>query len=601
MKSINTQTINTRKRVTASFLATALIVALLTGCSTTPLRSSSLIQQFDISTAHDNESESEFRPPELVITDYWNTDRSSPDNEHQTLSHNETLTRNKLFILQSAQQADIENTLYPFQQAEPAPIVSDEILVLNPPDLWNRIRSQFSLIDTSHPRTRAEIAWYSRHQNYLNRTVDRARPYLYLIMEEIEKRNIPAEIALLPVVESAFQPFAYSHGRAAGIWQFIPSTGKLYGLKQNWWYDGRRDIYAATVAALDHLVDLNRSFKGDWLLALAAYNSGPGTVKRAIRKNKRKGKPTDFWSLDLPRETRGYVPKLLAISALVADPDKYGVNIKHVNDLPFLEKVGIGSQIDLALAADLAGLSIREMYRYNPAFNRWATAPQGPHYLLLPVTRAEMFQRELAKLSPSKRIHWARHKVRNGESLSQIAEKYRTTVKLLKTTNKIRGTMIRAGHNLIIPVSARTLDNYTLSSTQRLKAIQNRPNGRYKVTYRVDKGDTLWDISRKYNVRVAKLAKWNGMAPRDTLHLRQKLIIWQKNKGTGSNSSRANPNAALQKIRYKVRNGDSLARISQKFRVKISQLRKWNTLPRDKYLQPGQVLTLFIDVTRQSG
>lgn len=232
---------------------------------------------------------------------------------------------------------------------------------------------------------KARIAWYARHQAYLDRVAERATPYLFHIVEEIERRGMPMELALLPIVESAFHPFAYSRSHASGIWQFIPGTGRNYGLKQNWWYDGRRDIVAATDAALRYLDKLNKEFHGNWLHALAAYNTGERNVGRAIKRNRKAGKQTDFWSLRLPRETRGYVPSLLAVAELLAEPEKYGITWQTIENKPYFTQVDIGGQLDLATAAGLADLSMDDLYTLNPAFNRWATAPDGPHHLLVPV------------------------------------------------------------------------------------------------------------------------------------------------------------------------------------------------------------------------
>lgn len=458
-------------------------------------------------------------------------------------------------------------------------------------DFWDRLRRHFRLDDSEHMRTLAEKKWYASHQAYLDRTIDRARPYLYLIAEEAERQHIPAELVLLPIVESAFQPFAYSHGRAAGIWQFIPSTGRIFGLKQDWWYDGRRDIEASTRAAFKYLSNLKDSFDGDWLLALAAYNSGQGTVKKAIARNRRHGKATDFWALHLPRETRAYVPKLLAIRAIIAHPEQYGIRLENVANKPYLTRVDTGTQIDLALAAELADISIENIYRLNPAFNRWATDPNGPHYLLLPTDKADTFRHNLAQVPESRRIKWARHRIRSGESLGLIAKKYHTTVSMLREVNKLRGNMIRAGHSLIIPVATRHMNRYTLSAIQRTRAIQNSPRGGHKSHYTVRSGDTLWDIARAHKVSVRTLARWNGMATRDVLKPGQKLVIWHSGKVIGNL-------ATTQRINYIVRSGDSLSRISQRFNVKVSELRRWNSLQKNKYLQPGQRLTLYVDVTQ---
>lgn len=476
----------------------------------------------------------------------------------------------------------------------------------HPRDLWDRIRRGFDLPEHANKRVQADIAWFERHRAYMQRVVDRATPYMYLIVEELERRNMPMEIALLPVVESAFQPFAYSHGRAAGLWQFVPGTGRRFGLRQTWWYDGRRDVAEATRAALDYLQYLHKHFNGDWLHALAAYNSGEGTVARAIRRNKRKGKPTDYWSLDLPRETEGYVPKLLAISSLIDNPPAHGMLLDSIPDRPYLASVDVGSQIDLDLAAELAGVSLEEIYLYNPGFNRWATDPQGPHRLLVPVENAEKFKHNLTKYPKKERIAWKRHRIRQGEVLGTLAEKYRTTVALIKSVNRIRGNNIRAGQTLIIPVARKSLERYSLSSSQRLKSVQNRKHNGYKLEYHVREGDTLWDIARKYDVEVMQLAKWNGMAPRDPLKPGRKLVIWTKDE---SKVSAINPATFVhpfeqnttRRIGYTVRSGDSLARISQRFRVSINNLKRWNRLDGVKYLQPGQRITLYVDVRRQSG
>jgi len=471
--------------------------------------------------------------------------------------------------------------------------------------IWPRVRAGFQ-IDSGidHPSLQNELKWFAKHHTYMQRVMRRADPFIHYILEEAEKRDLPTELVLLPVVESAYQPFAYSHGRAAGIWQFIPSTGRIYGLKQNWWYDGRRDIYASTQAALDYLEKLNKQFDGDWLLALAAYNSGSGTVSRAIRRNKKANKPTDFWHLKLPKETRAYVPKLLALKEIVVNPDKYNVSLRCIPDAPGFKQVETKAQIDLALAAELADLDLDTLYKYNPAFNRWATDPDGPHSLILPVEAAEIFEENYAALPADKHLRWTRHKIKSGETLSHIAVKYNTSVKHLKKTNNIRGNNIRAGKYLLIPVSSKNSSSYALSSSQRLKSIQNtkRGSGSSRINHIVQNGESFWTISRKYGVNMHKLAKWNGMAIRDPLKQGQKLVVWSKSsKATQSARAKThNPNSTIKSIHYTVRSGDSLSRIASKYRVNVKDLHRWNSI-KGKYLQPGQRLKLYIDVTEQSG
>ncbi|MDH5299930.1 MAG: LysM peptidoglycan-binding domain-containing protein [Gammaproteobacteria bacterium] len=470
-------------------------------------------------------------------------------------------------------------------------------------DLWQRVRAGYKLPDVDHPRIESELAWYARHQAYLDRVAERAQPYFHFIVEEVERRGMPAEIALLPIVESAFKPFAYSHGRAAGIWQFIPSTGRLYGLKQNWWYDGRRDVVQSTHAALSFLEDLNRSFKGDWMLALAAYNSGWGTVSRAITKNKRRGLPTDFWSLDLPPETRAYVPKLIAIARLVKNPEQYGMTLQPLPNEPYMAEVDTKKQIDLALAAELAELSVDEIYMLNPGFNRWATDPKGPHRLMLPLDKVEIFEANLAALPDSERVAWERHTIGKGDTLLSVANKYDTTVELIKEINNIKGNMIRQNQELVVPVARKSLASYSMSADQRLSRLQNTTpsSNKHKIAYQVRSGDTWWSISRKHNVNVRTLAKWNGMAPGDTLSAGQKLVIWTK-KGSTSPKTAFTPNHEdrTQKITYRVRRGDSLATISRKFNVNLNDLMRWNSVSGKKHLKPGQNLVVYVDVTSQA-
>lgn len=484
-----------------------------------------------------------------------------------------------------------------------------EQLSEEPGDLWQRIRGGYRLQIPENERINRSIKWYAAHDDYLQRIQQRAEPYLYFIVEEIEKRDMPMELALLPVVESAFRPFAYSPGRAAGIWQFIPSTGKAYGLHQNWWYDGRRDIVAATRAALDYLASLAKRFDGDWELALAAYNAGGGTVQRAIRKNRKSGKPTDYWSLDLPTETERYVPKLLAVAQLINRPGDHSLTFDSIPDTPYFSTVDIESQLDLALAAEMADISIETLYQLNPGFNRWASPPEGPHRLNIPVGQVDRFNDKLAALKPDQRLRWKRYQIRPGDSLNLIAKKHSTTVALLRQTNKLKGNKIRAGKHLLIPIASEQPDHYLLSSEQRRAKKANSGGKGDKIIYKVRAGDSFWSIARKHNISHKSLARWNGLSPRDTLRPGQKLTLWLKkaaeNRPETIRSSLALGSAALpvavrnSRISYQVRKGDSLALIAQRFNIQVADLKRWNSLA-DHYLQPGQNLRLYVNVANQT-
>ncbi|MEM7294731.1 MAG: transglycosylase SLT domain-containing protein [Pseudomonadota bacterium] len=297
----------------------------------------------------------------------------------------------------------------------PAPasqaIKADRLSVYRP-NLWHHIRENMRWEYASNERIEAQLKWFARHPSYINRVVERSKPYLFHIVMELQKNDMPVELALLPVVESAFQPFAYSFGRATGLWQFIPSTGKAFGLKQNWWYDGRRDVVASTDAAIRFFTELHDEFSGDWLHALAAYNAGPAKVRRAIRRNSKKGASTSYWDLRLPRETHNYVPKLLAIVELVKNASLHQIELPPVETEPYFATVNIGAQLDLSRAAEMANTDIEELYLLNPGFNRWATAPDGPHRLLVPIDQRENFVTALRSLPEDQRISWTRHTIK---------------------------------------------------------------------------------------------------------------------------------------------------------------------------------------------
>lgn len=431
-------------------------------------------------------------------------------------------------------------------------------------DLWDRLRGEFALAEHGdHPNVLAHLNKYANQTDYLDRVFGRAERYLHFILGEVERRDMPTEIALLPVIESGYYPFALSSKRAAGLWQFIPSTGERFGLKQNWWYDGRRDIYASTRAALDYLEQLHNQFDGDWLLALAAYNSGEGTVGRAIKKNQLAGKATDFWSLDLPQQTREYVPKLLALSALVNEPEKYGIDLKSIPDAPYLGSVNVRGQLDLSIAARLADMPLEDLKRLNPGFSQMAMDPDGPHMLLLPTDKVETFQKRLAELPKDQRLRWNRHLVQRGETLIRIAQRYGTTVAALRQINGLSSNAIRAGRYLLIPVDPAEAD----------KVVQS--------TIPIKKDRKLVQAARTGN------------------------SVRAKNKTVTSTNRTAVPAAAksatagLRSTHYIVRSGDSLAKIAARFDVRIADLRKWNTL-KGNLLKPGQLLTVKLGAIREA-
>jgi membrane-bound lytic murein transglycosylase D len=349
--------------------------------------------------------------------------------------------------------------------------------------IWDRMRAGFALPGRHEQRVQREAQDFADDQERLDETLTQAEPYLYFVLEEIEKRQMPTEIALLPLIESAYQPLAQSDQGAAGMWQFIPSTGRNFGLKQTFWYDGRRDIIASTNAALDYLQKLSTDFEGDWLLTLAAYNAGEGAVQRAVKKNQRARKPTDFWSLDLPYETKTYIPRLLGIAALAAAPDEFNVALKPIPNAPYVASVDLDSPINLTLAAKMADISQKEMRQLNPGFLRGATAPHGPHQLLLPVDKVAAFTAKLAALSADKRLA--------EPGGPEIKDKKSV---LSKAEGKDPGGTTKQSPPFKSLITAS-------SSTQSSKPL---------VQYTVREGDSWERIAKHFKITTAQLRAWNA-------------------------------------------------------------------------------------------
>lgn len=452
-------------------------------------------------------------------------------------------------------------------------------------DLWQLTRENMALPRSlDNEKVQARIKWYAKHDRYLDKVAVRASHYYHYILHEVLKRDMPAELALLPVIESSYDPMVKSPARAAGLWQFIPSTGDHFGLKRNWWYDGRRDVVASTDAALDYLEYLHGYFDNDWLLALAAYNAGEGNVRKAIKKNLKRGKATDFWSLDLPKETRAYVPKLLAVSEIFRNPEAQGLSLTPLADEPRFQIVETGGQIDLARAAEFAGVEIEKIYQLNPGFSRWATDPEGPHHLLIPIDKAPMFADRLAQIDGSERMSWARYEVKPGDTLGGIAQRFNTSVASVQSTNKIKGHLIRVGQSLLIPAALVDASAYALSADQRAEKRLTRkaPSGKAKQIHTVASGESLWSISQLYGTTPKQIARWNEMGVKQTLGINQKLVVYVDAPRISD---------ALAKA-YTVQSGDNLGAIAAKYSVSVAQLLEWNGLSIDSLLRPGQKLVV---------
>lgn len=346
---------------------------------------------------------------------------------------------------------DIPSVQLPASSAPASPVPALMDLTTVPTSLWQRIRNGFGLPDIATPLVREQEEWFASRPDYIKRTVARSNRYLYHIVEEVEKRGMPAEIALLPIIESAYNPVAYSRAHASGIWQFIPATGKLYGLQQNFWYDGRRDVMAATNAALDYLEKLYGMF-GSWDLALAAYNWGEGAVSRAIAKNLANGLPADYRSLSMPLETRYYIPKLQAVKNLIANPARYGIELAEVPNRPYFVAVTTTRHIDVKLAARLADVPIEEFVSLNPAYSRPVIRANGEQTLLLPADKAGAFVSNLESHHGQPLVSWQAYKLKAGDSIDRVAVRHHISVAQLKQVNSITGKRrVGPGSTLLVP------------------------------------------------------------------------------------------------------------------------------------------------------
>lgn len=444
-----------------------------------------------------------------------------------------------------------------------------------PLSLWNRIQSRLTISIPDNADINKARKRYLRHPELLYTISDRAEPFLYHIVEYIQDKDMPMELVLLPFVESGFDPYAYSSGGAVGLWQFMPATARQLGLRIDWWYDGRRDVLASTEMALTYLQYLADRFDGDWLLAIAAYNAGEGRVGNAIAYNRKHGRPTDFWHLRLPRETRQYVPRLLALSQIVRHPEHYDLELPDVPNKAETELVDVSGQIDLTLAAKLADVDLGTFHQLNPGYNRWATPPNGPQSLLLPAEAASAFKTALAKLPSDERVSWIRYKVRRGDSLSEIAQRYHTTVAVIKKANKLPSTVIRVGHPLLIPRGATT-------------DVPDRMGPQQQFTYTVRSGDSLWDIGRRFGVSFHQLAKWNNLDTTAILQPGDHLTIYSGKQQKARSSKH---------VKVTVRKGETLSHIAHRFRVSVQSLLKWNDLSLDDYLQPGQKINVYVNTS----
>jgi len=453
-------------------------------------------------------------------------------------------------------------------------------------NLWNRIRGGFQLqAHYSHPNVARYIQNYSTQQRYFDLLQNRSSPFLFEIVEEIERRGLPLEFALLPMVESTYNPNAYSREHAVGLWQFVGATGSSFGLQQDWWFDGRRDPVASTKAALDYMEQLYKQFDEDWLLAIAAYNTGDGNLRRAIRRSEED--EIDFWTLNLPGETEAHVPKLLALSAIIADNEAWNIELLPLNNEPTLRSVQVGTQIDLSQAAKLAEIEYQELRTLNPGYLQWATHPDQPQAMLLPLKNAALLESALTSIDKRDLLTWDRYEIRPGDTLGAIARRLNTRVDILQTFNSLAGSNIRAGESLLIP---RTNDPELLASAPRVQRERESQVPQLPAQYKVRSGDNLWRIARRFQLRSAEIAAWNQIPLDELLQPGQVLDLRYALEDK-------NEESVVQKIDnaafYSVRRGDSMDAIAKRFDIDLQKLLQWNELGIDELIFPGQELQVI--------
>ena len=492
---------------------------------------------------------------------------------------------------------------------KPLHIASSE----EPADLWDRIRDGFALQELDSPLVQNHVAWYTNRPEYMRRMVERSQLYLYHIVEEVEKRGIPTEVALLPMIESAFNPKAYSTSHASGIWQFIPSTGKHFGLEQNFWYDGRRDVTAATDAALDYLQKLHDMF-GSWELALAAYNWGEGSVQRAIAKNRKMGLPADYLSLTMPAETRNYLPKLMAIKQIIMDPAARNLALASIPNRPYFVSVASTQHIDLAVAARLAGMPLHDFVSLNPAYNRPVINAKGSRSLLLPVDKADAFASNLENYDKPL-VSWKSYTPARGEKIDNVARRFSISVARLKEINSItKRNKLSAGQTLLVPLSRAEATAPAFDEAHR--AIEFEEAEPLPVSsrfiYAVKKGDTLAGIAKRHKVSATQIKALNNLRS-NRLSNGQKLVIRQETLAKRklaevktkpvrqAATSKAKPvkMAAANKAKhsqryYTVRRGDTVASIAKQFNVATNDIQRWNNISGKRGLTPGDKVTLLL-------
>ena len=473
------------------------------------------------------------------------------------------------FVLLVSSSCESPSIIKADQYVEPAPIeISSNI-----PDyeyVWDRIKDANPIEDKSlDEKTLQYVNAYLSNPAQLNKLLEKGRYFIYFVLEELERYRLPPELALLPYIESNYDPFSISPSGAMGIWQFMPATARIYGLRDTWWYEQRHDPLLSSKAAVRYLAYLHNRFNQEITYTLAAYNGGPTLLEKRIKLNKKAGKPTDYKNLKLPKQTQEYVPKFKAILAIVLNAEKYGINLPDFPNKQVLGNIELDGQVEILAFSEFAGLKPEFVYKLNAGYTKWASPPGDKTIFNIPIELEAMLNLNKDKFIQANQINWVTHKVSRGDSLWKIADKFDTEVKVLKKVNYLSSNILSLGQELLIPLS-------------------NDPNQTF-ISYQahiISEGDTLWNLGIQYKISPAEIAKTNGLRMESPLRIGKELNIGNKNTNRTINLKK-------RTILYSVKQGDSLYRIADIFNIKVSDIKKINALPNNQ-IKPGQVLKIII-------
>ena len=487
--------------------------------------------------------------------------------------HYKTLTFSLILIFFGCQQVEINSAKQETLLDDASPLnlkIQANIEQPEYKDLWEYFVSQS--IESNNYILDERVLNYmnihlkdtSKFTEYLNDSFY----FFYFAIDELEKNELPVELALVPYIESNYDPFSISPSGAVGMWQFMPRTGRFYDLDRTWWNEDRHDPFASTIAAVKYLEYLYKRFDKDIYLTLAAYNAGPSLLDRKIRQNKRKGSPIDFWSLELPEQTKDYIPKYIALKELILNSKRYEIILPNIPYEPVVTKVVIPGQVEIFALSEYLQIKPELLYKLNAGYTKWASAPKDESIFYIPINKQELFSKN-NPFDNFDQINWISHNIQEGDSLWALAKKYNTEVKIVKEINYLKSDVLKIGNNLLIP----------LSKTESNSFIP------YEL-HIVSEGDTLWSISSLYNLDINDIARMNNIDPDSFLQLGQQLSIGNKNIHRNMESKK-------RTILYSVKQGDSLYKISELFDVSIKSIKDINEF-KNSTLMPGQIIKVAI-------